>query len=44
MVNMEPNAAYDALQRQAFTQKLLEIGKVLMVWAVLQRSDQVCKP
>lgn len=41
MVHMEPEAAYNALQRQAFTLKLLEIGKVLMAWSILKRSDQV---
>ena len=41
MVHMEPEAAYDALQRQAFTLKLLEIGKVLMSWSILKRPDQV---
>lgn len=41
MVHMEPDAAYDALQRQAFTLKLLEIGKVLMSWSILKRPDQV---
>ncbi|XP_066978451.1 protein unc-80 homolog isoform X1 [Macrobrachium rosenbergii] len=43
MVHMEPDAAYNALQRQAFTQKFLEIGKVLMAWSILQRPDQVAQ-
>ncbi|KAK4295652.1 hypothetical protein Pmani_031795 [Petrolisthes manimaculis] len=43
MVHMEPDAAYDALQRQAFTLKLLEIGKVLMSWSILKRNDQVAQ-
>ncbi|XP_050693714.1 protein unc-80 homolog isoform X3 [Eriocheir sinensis] len=43
MVHMEPEAAYDALQRQAFTLKLLEIGKVLMSWSILKRPDQVAQ-
>nr|XP_027221615.1 protein unc-80 homolog [Penaeus vannamei] len=43
MVHMEPEAAYNALQRQAFTLKLLEIGKVLMAWSILKRSDQVAQ-
>ncbi|XP_042207937.1 protein unc-80 homolog isoform X3 [Homarus americanus] len=43
MIHMEPDAAYDALQRQAFTLKLLEIGKVLMAWSILKRPDQVAQ-
>ncbi|XP_069159541.1 protein unc-80 homolog isoform X1 [Procambarus clarkii] len=43
MIYMEPDAAYDALQRQAFTLKLLEIGKVLMAWSILKRPDQVAQ-
>ncbi|CAL4091464.1 unnamed protein product, partial [Meganyctiphanes norvegica] len=43
MVRMEPEAAYNALQRQAFTQKLLEIGKILMAWSILKRPDQVAQ-
>ncbi|XP_071534011.1 protein unc-80 homolog isoform X8 [Panulirus ornatus] len=43
MIHMEPEAAYDALQRQAFTLKLLEIGKVLMAWSILKRPDQMAQ-
>ncbi|KAF2352742.1 hypothetical protein FHG87_016501 [Trinorchestia longiramus] len=42
MVHMDPAAAREALQLQAFTHKLIEIGKVLMAWAVM-RQDQVAQ-
>lgn len=40
MVRMDPNEAHVSLQQQAFTYKLIEIGKVLMAWAIM-RQDQV---
>ncbi|XP_063871430.1 protein unc-80 homolog isoform X10 [Scylla paramamosain] len=43
MIKMDVDIAYDALQKQAFTLKLLEIGKVLMSWSILKRPDQVAQ-
>ncbi|RXG53153.1 Protein unc-80-like protein [Armadillidium vulgare] len=40
LVRMEPEAAFEALQKQAFMQKFLEIGKVLLAYSVLKRPDQ----
>lgn len=43
LVRMEPEAAFEALQKQAFMLKFLEIGKVLLAYSVLRRPDQVCE-
>lgn len=38
---MEPEEAYNALQRQALILKFVEIGKVLLTWAILKNVDMV---
>ncbi|XP_065337258.1 protein unc-80 homolog isoform X7 [Cloeon dipterum] len=41
LVHMEPEEAYNALQKQAFILKFVEIGKVLLTWAILKNVDMV---
>ena len=41
LIKMECDDAFEALQIQAFMQKFLEIGKVLVAWSILKRPDQV---
>ena len=41
LVHMEPEEAFNALQREEFTQKFVEIGKVLLTWAILKNVDMV---
>ncbi|KAG8225919.1 hypothetical protein J437_LFUL005955 [Ladona fulva] len=41
LVHMEPDEAYNALQKQAFILKFVEIGKVLLTWAILKNVDMV---
>jgi protein unc-80 len=41
LVHMEPEEAYNALQKQAFILKYVEIGKVLLTWAILKNVDMV---
>ncbi|XP_035712762.1 protein unc-80 homolog isoform X4 [Folsomia candida] len=41
LVHMAPDHAYNALQRQSFILKFLEIGKVTLTWAILKNVDQV---
>jgi len=43
LVHMEPDEAYNALQKQAFILKYVEIGKVMLTWAILKNVDMVCK-
>jgi len=38
---MEPARAHDALQIQAFTEKMAELGKVLFVSSILKSPNQV---
>lgn len=39
---MEPNEAFHKLQQQELLQKFVEIGKVLLTWAILKNVDMVC--
>lgn len=41
LVHMDPVRAHDALQKQAFTEKMVELGKVQFVTSVLKSSNQV---
>ncbi|XP_071444564.1 protein unc-80 homolog isoform X1 [Hetaerina americana] len=41
LVHMEPDDAYNALQKQALILKFVEIGKVLLTWAILKNVDMV---
>ncbi|XP_046393341.1 protein unc-80 homolog [Ischnura elegans] len=41
LVHMEPDEAYNALQKQALILKFVEIGKVLLTWAILKNVDMV---
>ncbi|XP_059490383.1 protein unc-80 homolog isoform X4 [Neocloeon triangulifer] len=41
LVYMKPEEAYNALQKQAFILKFVEIGKVLLTWAILKNVDMV---
>ena len=41
LVHMEPARAHDALQIQAFTEKMAELGKVLFVSSILKSPNQV---
>lgn len=38
---MKPDDAYDALQNQELVNKFVEIGKVLLTWAILKNVDMV---
>jgi hypothetical protein len=38
---MDPMRAQEALQKQAFTEKMMELGKVQLVVTVLRHSTQV---
>lgn len=39
---MEPDDAFLKLQEQELLQKFVEIGKVLLTWAILKNVDMVC--
>ncbi|XP_023318464.1 protein unc-80 homolog isoform X2 [Trichogramma pretiosum] len=41
LVHMEPEEAFNALQREELTHKFVEIGKVLLTWAILKNVDMV---
>lgn len=38
---MEPERAHGALQKQAFIEKMAELGKVLFVTSILKSPNQV---
>lgn len=42
MVHMKPEVAFNALQKQELVHKFVEIGKVLLTWAILKNVDMVC--
>ncbi|KAF4517233.1 hypothetical protein B566_EDAN005287 [Ephemera danica] len=39
LVHMRPEEAYNALQKSALTLKFVEIGKVMLTWAILKNVD-----
>ncbi|XP_046741999.1 protein unc-80 homolog isoform X7 [Diprion similis] len=41
LVHMKPEEAFNALQRQELIHKFVEIGKVLLTWAILKNVDMV---
>ncbi|CAH0723740.1 unnamed protein product, partial [Brenthis ino] len=41
LVHMEPEEAFEKLQQQELLQKFVEIGKVLLTWAILKNVDMV---
>ncbi|XP_063893793.1 protein unc-80 homolog [Helicoverpa armigera] len=41
LVHMEPDEAFQKLQEQELLQKFVEIGKVLLTWAILKNVDMV---
>ena len=41
LVHMKPEDAFNGLQRQELIQKFVEIGKVLLTWAILKNVDMV---
>lgn len=41
LVHMKPEEAFNALQRQELLHKFIEIGKVLLTWAILKNVDMV---
>ncbi|XP_058795328.1 protein unc-80 homolog isoform X2 [Phymastichus coffea] len=41
LVHMEPEDAFNALQRQELVHKFVETGKVLLTWAILKNVDMV---
>ncbi|XP_076295580.1 unc80, NALCN channel complex subunit isoform X9 [Lasioglossum baleicum] len=41
IVHMKPEDAFNALQRQELVHKFVEIGKVLLTWAILKNVDMV---
>lgn len=40
---MKPEDAFNGLQRQELIYKFVEIGKVLLTWAILKNVDMVRK-
>lgn len=38
---MKPDDAFNALQKQELLHKFVEIGKVLLTWAILKNVDMV---
>lgn len=38
---MKPEDAFNALQKQELLHKFVEIGKVLLTWAILKNVDMV---
>ena len=43
LVHMKPEEAFNGLQRQELLHKFVEIGKVLLTWAILKNVDMVSK-
>ncbi|XP_073988249.1 unc80, NALCN channel complex subunit isoform X3 [Rhodnius prolixus] len=41
LVHMHPQEAFNALQKQELMHKVVEIGKVLLTWAILKNVDMV---
>ncbi|XP_044582762.1 protein unc-80 homolog isoform X13 [Cotesia glomerata] len=41
LIHMKPEDAFNALQRQELVHKFVEIGKVLLTWAILKNVDMV---
>lgn len=41
LVHMKPDTAFNALQKQELLHKFVEIGKVLLTWAILKNVDMV---
>ncbi|KAK0161490.1 hypothetical protein PV327_009955 [Microctonus hyperodae] len=41
LVHMKPEDAFNALQQQELVHKFVEIGKVLLTWAILKNVDMV---
>ncbi|CAB4054728.1 UNC80 [Lepeophtheirus salmonis] len=41
LVHKEPATAYDELQKQCYSNKFVEIGKVMLIWGVLKNVSQV---
>ncbi|XP_063389820.1 protein unc-80 homolog [Cydia fagiglandana] len=41
LVHMAPDVAFDKLQQQELLSKFVEIGKVLLTWAILKNVDMV---
>lgn len=41
LVHMKPEDAFNALQRQELLHKFVEIGKVMLTWAILKNVDMV---
>jgi len=41
LIHMKPEEAFNALQRQELLHKFIEIGKVLLTWAILKNVDMV---
>lgn len=41
LVEMRPNEAFNALQKQELVRKFMEIGKVHLTWAILKNVDMV---
>ncbi|CAH2006087.1 unnamed protein product [Acanthoscelides obtectus] len=41
LVHMDPDAAFNALQQHELVHKFVEIGKVLLTWAILKNVDMV---
>lgn len=41
LVYMKPEEAFNALQKQELLHKFIEIGKVLLTWAILKNVDMV---
>lgn len=41
LVHMKPEEAFNGLQRQELIHKFVEIGKVLLTWAILKNVDMV---
>lgn len=41
LVYMKPEEAFKGLQRQELIHKFVEIGKVLLTWAILKNVDMV---
>ncbi|XP_043466068.1 protein unc-80 homolog isoform X3 [Leptopilina heterotoma] len=41
LVHMKPEDAFNALQRQELLHKFVEVGKVMLTWAILKNVDMV---
>ncbi|XP_015837453.1 protein unc-80 homolog isoform X13 [Tribolium castaneum] len=41
LIHMKPEEAFNALQKQELLHKFVEIGKVLLTWAILKNVDMV---